>query len=614
MDQAVSAPSLCVLKFGSSVLRTSADFPDAVHEIYRYYRRGERIVAVVSAIGGATDALLAAGHELSIRAEPYATAELLATGERTSAALLGVALDRAGIPSRIVDPREVELTAEGGVLDAEPLGVNVERLHSLLREFPVLIIPGFFAVSGSGRTLLLGRGGSDLTAVFLAVALKASRCRLVKDVDGVYDTDPAIETAESPQRFSSLSYADALRVAGPLIQSKTLLFLEQHRWQAEVAALGRGNHTLVHHGGTCRASARLADQRSDLADAPIPVVLLGLGTVGFGVYERLLAYPEHFSLIGALVRDRKKYKSLGVPASLLYTEHEYVRALRPALVIDALPGCEPSGALLAHFLALGASVVSANKTVIVERARALSDIAAKSGARLAYSAAVGGSTPMIESVTGPTVERRLGSNNPIVAIAAVLNGTCNFMLDRCELGASLEEALVEARQQGFAEADATDDLSGRDAERKLRILARHAFDEELEDVPVQPLTREVTELARSMGTSGMRIRQVARLERTGGALSSSISFERVPPRSPLAGLQGEWNGIEITYADGTSRHVVGRGAGRWPTTEAVMADVWDLWRGATLRDPSPIFRLEHDPEEWVPVFEKDHAPTITEAR
>src|SRR5262249_4019887 len=262
MDQAVSAPSLCVLKFGSSVLRTSADFPDAVHEIYRYYRRGERIVAVVSAIGGATDALLAAGHELSIRAEPYATAELLATGERTSAALLGVALDRAGIPSRIVDPREVELTAEGGVLDAEPLGVNVERLHSLLREFPVLIIPGFFAVSGSGRTLLLGRGGSDLTAVFLAVALKASRCRLVKDVDGVYDTDPAIETAEPPQRFSSLSYADALCVAGPLIQSKTLLFLEQHRWQAEVAALGQGNHTLVHHGGTCRTSARLADQRS----------------------------------------------------------------------------------------------------------------------------------------------------------------------------------------------------------------------------------------------------------------------------------------------------------------------------------------------------------------
>jgi homoserine dehydrogenase len=613
MDQVVSAPSLTVLKFGSSVLRTSADFPDAVHEIYRYYRRGERVVAVVSAIGGATDALLAAGHELSIRADPYATAELLATGERTSAALLGVALDRAGIPSRIVDPREVDLTAEGGVLDAEPLAVNVERLHSLLREFPVLIIPGFFAVSGSGRTLLLGRGGSDLTAVFLAVALKASRCRLVKDVDGVYDTDPAIESAEPPQRFSSLSYADALRVAGPLIQAKTLLFLEEHRWQAEVAGLGQRNHTLVHHGGSCRSSAGSADQGRDAVDEPIPVLLLGLGTVGFGVYERLLAYSEHFRVIGALVRDRKKYKSLGVPSALLYTDDEHVRALRPALVIDALPGREPARALLSHFLALGASVVSANKTVIAEHARALTDIAARSGARLAYSATVGGSTPMIESVTAPTMERGTGSINPIVAIAAVLNGTCNFVLDRCSLGASLEEALLEARQEGFAEADATDDLSGRDAERKLRILARDAFDEELEDVPVQPFTSEVAELARSTGASGMRIRQVARLNRIGVELHASILFEHVALCCPLAGLDREWNGIEILFADGTSTHLIGRGAGRWPTSEAVMADVWDLWRGATLRDPQPLSRLEHESDKWVRVFGTDHAPTITEA-
>jgi homoserine dehydrogenase len=94
-----------------------------------------------------------------------------------------------------------------------------------------------------------------------------------------------------------------------------------------------------------------------------------------------------------------------------------------------------------------------------------------------------------------------------------------------------------------------------------------------------------------MGASGMRIRQVARLKRIGGALHSSISFDRVAPRCPLAGLRGEWNGIEITYADGTSRHLIGRGAGRWPTTEAVMADVWDLWRGATFRVPPSLLQL-----------------------
>lgn len=174
--------SVVVLKFGSSVLRTRGDLPSAVHEIYRWYRDGHRVIAVVSAIGNATDLLLASARDFAADLEPYTLAELLATGERASAALLGIALDRVGVRARVVDPRDIGLLALGTVLDSEPVGVDRDRLKSLLTEFPVLVVPGFFGFDEKKRLHLLGRGGSDLTAAFLASAVGATRCRLIKDL------------------------------------------------------------------------------------------------------------------------------------------------------------------------------------------------------------------------------------------------------------------------------------------------------------------------------------------------------------------------------------------------------------------------------------------------
>jgi homoserine dehydrogenase len=111
---------IVVLKFGSSVLGSPGDIPAAVHEIYAWYRSGYRVVAVVSAIGRTTSELIAEAADLAASAEPHALAELLATGERKSAALVGIALDRAGIPARVIDPREIHLIAQGRPLDSEP--------------------------------------------------------------------------------------------------------------------------------------------------------------------------------------------------------------------------------------------------------------------------------------------------------------------------------------------------------------------------------------------------------------------------------------------------------------------------------------------------------------
>ena len=188
---------IIVLKFGSSVLQTPSDVPNAVHEIYGWYRAGHRVVAIVSAIGQGTNWLLNQARELSPSPDPHALAELLATGERASAALLGIALDRAGVPARVVDPREIRLTALGQVLNSEQVTVLSSKLEELLSATPVLVLPGSFGHDAEGRLHLLGRGGSDLSAAFIAGALRAWRCRLIKDVDGVYDRDPAVSRCKA---------------------------------------------------------------------------------------------------------------------------------------------------------------------------------------------------------------------------------------------------------------------------------------------------------------------------------------------------------------------------------------------------------------------------------
>lgn len=259
---------IVVLKFGSSVLASASDIPAAVHEIYRWYRTGHRVIAVVSALGQTTNGLILQAADLTADPEPYGLAELLATGERAAAALLGLALSRVGVPGRVVDPREIHLTALGEPLDSEPTLVGQSKVQELLADTPVLVVPGFFGYDAHGRLHLLGRGGSDLSAVFLASATHATRCRLLKDVDGVYDIDPA-QTADLPaRRYATLDYATTLKEAACLIQPKAVRFLERFQGSAEVAAIGEDYES------------RVGPQENTLAEAPLRpptrVLLLGL--------------------------------------------------------------------------------------------------------------------------------------------------------------------------------------------------------------------------------------------------------------------------------------------------------------------------------------------------
>ncbi|HTF91120.1 MAG TPA: hypothetical protein VK843_22080, partial [Planctomycetota bacterium] len=289
----MSSQRIRVLKFGSSVLSSRRDISQALHEIYRELRDGVRVVAVVSALGRTTNRLLASARRTGPRPDPAALALLLATGEAQSVALLALALERAGISAEVLDPARIGLRTRGPLLDADPIDLDVEVVRLALREKAVVVIPGFVGSDAQGRTSLLGRGGSDLSALFLAQRLGAS-CRLIKDVPGVFDRDPAQE-AGSARRFAVLDWDDAIAVGGRIVQEKALRFAREQGLEFEVGALESTDTTLIGRGPSRFAPPSASTKK-------LKVALLGLGTVGLGVFRELARFPDRFEVVDVLVR------------------------------------------------------------------------------------------------------------------------------------------------------------------------------------------------------------------------------------------------------------------------------------------------------------------------
>lgn len=218
-------PMIRVLKFGSSVLRSERDLPVAVAAVERERRAGHRVVAVVSAFGGTTDELLARAEQLGLPPENEATAALLASGEIVASALLALALHHAGVPALLLDSAQAGLRTAGGYLAAQPRAVDADRIRAAVAR-RVVVLPGFAGRDEAGATTLLGRGGSDLTAVFLACALGAGalggECVLFKDTDGIYTADP--NRHPTARRFAYASYRTAIAVAREAVQERAVRF------------------------------------------------------------------------------------------------------------------------------------------------------------------------------------------------------------------------------------------------------------------------------------------------------------------------------------------------------------------------------------------------------
>jgi len=475
---------ISVLKFSGSTLRSDADLPLAVHEIYREWRAGRRVLAVVSALGCTADDLLKRAQQLGLPPQREGLAALLGTAETAAAALLTLALDRSGLPATLLDPTQTGLITQGDEIAA----VDVPGLdHELERS--IVVIPGGTGRCPAGRATLVD---PDLTARFLAGKLGAA----------------------GPDRVAPSGFA------GP----------------------------------------------------PLRVALLGCGTVGGGVLARLLALPALFRVIGVAVRDLGRVREPAVPRRLLTDDPAALLARDADVVVELLGGREPAHEWITRALDSGRHVVTANKALLAGEVENLSERARRRGVSLRFSAAVGGALPALEAV------RRAAAAGRVQAITGVLNGTCNFVLDRCAAGASFAEAVALARDAGYAEADPTLDLDGSDAAQKLSLLAREAFGVSLpwEGIPRRGIADLDEGAAAEAVRRGRRLRLVACCERGEDGLRASVRPLDLSPDHPCAWAAGADNALMIQLEDGNQIRIAARGAGRWPTTEAVMADLYDL--------------------------------------
>jgi homoserine dehydrogenase len=544
-------PAIHVLKFGSSVLRSPEDLHHAVDEIYRCWRLGSNVLAVVSAFEGVTDRLIGEAAAVFGTNSPEALAIYAATGEQQTAALLLGALCQNGIPARYVDPREIALMTDGPRLESAPVSVDIEALQALWMRSSVLVLPGFYGIGEDGGVSLFGRGGSDMSAIFLAARVHAP-CRLVKDVRGVFDSDPAANPGA--RRYEALSWTRAIDVSGPLIQPKALQFAQSHATAFEV---GRANED----GGTIVGAP--VDRWSTSQAAPaqaLRVALLGCGVVGRGVYEAIRRYPERFEVAQVIVRETRKHDDIGGASTDLNA------ALDPDIdiVIACIPGIPECYAIIQAALLAGKFVITSNKAAIAAHLGTLRGYAKGETQRLWYSAAVGGALPALETLTA------LGS--PVTEIRAIINGTSGVVLDAWAQGKTRPEAIALAQRQGFAEANPHRDLSGLDSADKLALLMEVAFGEyrHPSKIPTQGID--------AIGGDPTGYKLIARAARTSEGVVASVAPELPAADSFLAQARGAENRIEIDLSSGETVRLRGQGAGRWPTTTSVMGDLHEVAR------------------------------------
>ena len=238
--------SLIVVKFGGAALETPARVRAAAARVRSLRDSGYTVVVVASARGDTTDRLLEdlGAIDPTFQFSTREADRVLATGETLSAALLASALAVAGVPAESVDPAEAVLVAEGPYGRASLRELRPGRVERLLARGVVPVVPGFQGVRPDGEVVTLGRGSSDVTAVFLASALNARECHLVKDVDGIYDRDPSV--AAEAARFDYLTFDGLVALAAggarvvhsdaALRARRDTVLLRIYRHDAEVAA------------------------------------------------------------------------------------------------------------------------------------------------------------------------------------------------------------------------------------------------------------------------------------------------------------------------------------------------------------------------------------------
>jgi homoserine dehydrogenase len=316
--------------------------------------------------------------------------------------------------------------------------------------------------------------------------------------------------------------------------------------------------------------------------------ILGLGTVGTGVVTVLRDNPQ-FEIVTVAVRDRKKRREIDL-SSFELTEDPYQLADDPRIevIVEVAGGVDPVYEVVKRGIRNGKHVVTANKELIARHGPEIFELAQHHNVTLFFEAAVGGGIPLIS-----TLQRGLLANR-IDRVAGILNGTTNYILTKMELeGKPFDVALREAQAAGYAEADPSDDIEGRDVVYKIAILSSLAFQTpvEIERIYRQGIA-ELTELDIKLAAEfGYRIKMIGLAQRGEGAsLDVRAHPMLIPLHHPLAWVEGVNNAIFISGDAVGEIMLTGPGAGRLPTASAIVGDLINLASALKLPDFARYFQ------------------------
>src|SRR5438128_174658 len=204
--------SLIVQKYGGTSVGNPERIMNVARRVASHRARGDQIVVVVSAMSGVTDGLIKLAKEIMPLPTEREMDMLLATGEQTTIALTAMALHALGVEAISLTGAQAGIWTDGVHTKAKIQDITPKQVHSLLDQNKVVIVAGFQGQTPEGQITTLGRGGSDLTAIALAAALKADLCQIYTDVDGVYTADPRIVT--NARKLDEISYDEMLELAG----------------------------------------------------------------------------------------------------------------------------------------------------------------------------------------------------------------------------------------------------------------------------------------------------------------------------------------------------------------------------------------------------------------
>lgn len=209
---------------------------------------GHQVVVVVSAMGDATNRLIAMANSMLPKPPAREMDMLMATGEQQSIALLAIALEAVGVPACSLTGQQVGIITENVFSKARIRDINTARLEKALKEGQVPVVAGFQGATEELELTTLGRGGSDITAVAIGAVLKADVCEFYKDVDGIYTTDPRV--CASARKIDRISYDEMLELASlgaGVLQSRSVEFAKNYNVPLHVRSFlhdGEGTHVV----------------------------------------------------------------------------------------------------------------------------------------------------------------------------------------------------------------------------------------------------------------------------------------------------------------------------------------------------------------------------------